>query len=400
MEHRRVNPVNHFRRWTGALQERDPGLLRLTQALKTVLAVVVSLCIFYRSPTETRLFAAISTAFLMQCTSTGSRRRQQETMLISGLSMILVAGLGSGLFRHPWAQHLLLIVLAFIVFYVMRFLPDQNQFPTFGFILCLLAIHLGGGTAGAGRDVLASGVALPVSFSTFFFLRPPNRLAAFMDATAMFCADAASALHVLLRRDATETAKSLGPIRSGMQRQINFNQQVLDQWPEQDSRPNQINLHEKASDRRDPLTLITDVLLRQYESLQAIEMLEHSLAELNHKTDPAPAGLACGDVVPPELRARLEELLRRLSAGFYSLASRCRHYNDADSNSAKGAEIEEDLLQQSQLQSAALSTRHPLCPEMTHLFTAVVACRELSHNQQRLEENLRELRAAQAKAAA
>lgn len=375
------------------LRERDPGLLRLTQALKTVLAVLISLAIFYGSPTEKRLFAAISTAFLMQCTSTGGRRRQQLTLLVSGLSMMLVAGLGAALYRFPWAQHLLLVALALAVFYVIRFLPDQNQFPIFGFILCLLAIHLGGGSAGARADVMAVAVALPVAFATYFAIRPPDRLAAFIEATRLFCLETAAALDVLRRLQIRPgDSNPLGPIQGRMQRLINFGQQVLDQWPEQALRPNQIN-HHKATDRRDNLMLITDVLLRQYESLQAVEMLEQSMLELAKTSDPVPVGLNCGNLIPPELKERLNELLRHLSAGFQTLAADCRDF--AKASGPPASDIGEILLQQSQLQTSALAARHPICPEMTHLFTAVVACRELSHIEHLLGEHLQDLRAAE-----
>ena len=88
------------------LRDPDPGLLRLTQACKTLLAVMIALALFWRAGSQTRLFAAAGSAYIMQCSSTGPMRRRQRTMLVSGLAMAVVVGLGGALEGHPWLQDL------------------------------------------------------------------------------------------------------------------------------------------------------------------------------------------------------------------------------------------------------------------------------------------------------
>jgi hypothetical protein len=55
----------------GRLWERlaaaDPGGLRLRQAARTLLAVLIAVLLFRRAGLDTRLFAALGTGLFMQC---------------------------------------------------------------------------------------------------------------------------------------------------------------------------------------------------------------------------------------------------------------------------------------------------------------------------------------------
>ncbi len=57
------------------LRSSDPGLLRLTQAFKTLAGVLIALDLFWRTDRATRLFAGMGVAFFMQCIPAGTRRR-------------------------------------------------------------------------------------------------------------------------------------------------------------------------------------------------------------------------------------------------------------------------------------------------------------------------------------
>lgn len=373
----------------------DPGLLRLTQAFKTLAAVLIVLALFHSATLQTKLFGGIGAGFLMQCTSTGTRRRQQLTMSVTAICMIAAVGLGSGLSGHPRLQDALLVALAFIAFYVRRFLPDQNMFPVFGFVLCLLATALPAGWERARGEMLALAVAFPVAFGIFFYVAPPDRLRAFADALEMFFARSSEFLRSLsgALRTGRSPDRRLPKSFQRLRDNVSFNQQLLDQWPGEGRHPNQIGRNAPPGARDAQVALITELLLREYESLQAISMLEQSVTELTQvtrrKSPPVGPGTSageCSDSIPPELLDRLAALMLELSAPFHRLSRALRGSGHAALalRSPPAEEHTEHLVEVSQLQVAMLESRHPLCPEMAHLFTAVVASRELWSIQRRL----------------
>jgi hypothetical protein len=176
------------------LREPDPGLLRLTQACKTVLAVVISIALYWHASLQTRMFAAAGSAYIMQCSSTGPWRRRQLTMLVSGLSIDAAVGIAGMLEGQPWSQDLLLVGVAALAYYFRRFLPDKNQFPIFGFTLCVLAAVLSTGWRQGLHDMLAVATAIPIAFAIYFFLLPPSIVGAARDEIRYFCLHAAELL--------------------------------------------------------------------------------------------------------------------------------------------------------------------------------------------------------------
>lgn len=153
-----------------AEQRIDPGSRRLIHAIKTLLAVVAAMGLFWRSDVQTRLFAAVGAAFLMQCVGCGSRRYQHLCMLVSGVAMTLLVLIGAGLGTHRHAQYVLLAFLAFLIFHVRRWLPDHPAFPLFGFTLCVLATALPSGWDIAQREAMAVGISLLVAFPIYFLV--------------------------------------------------------------------------------------------------------------------------------------------------------------------------------------------------------------------------------------
>lgn len=153
----------------------DPGLLRLIQAGKTVLAVILAFALFWKAPREARLFASIGAAFIMQCTPAGTRRLRQGAMLLSGCAMTLVVGIAAYLAPHPLFRDALIVVLAAVVFWVRRFLPGRDSFPIFAFTLSLIASELNGGPEGWAWEALAVASATGIAFVIFFYT--PSRSA-------------------------------------------------------------------------------------------------------------------------------------------------------------------------------------------------------------------------------
>jgi hypothetical protein len=185
--------------WSTAAVERwarDPGALRLTQGLKTVLAVLLVLVVLRPFvPFYQMLPGALGTGFLMQCGEGTTRRQRQLTMVVSGLVMILLAVVGGMLEGYEEIKEILIVVVAFLTFYVRRYVPGKPGFTSYGFVTFLLASILPGGLERAAMNAVLLVVALVVAFTVFFLIRPPDVLGAFAQTVRARCAAQAVLLH-------------------------------------------------------------------------------------------------------------------------------------------------------------------------------------------------------------
>ena len=182
------------RRLRITLEASDPGWLRLTQSLKTVLAVLLTMGILYAIPPADLFLARLGAGFLMQCGEGINRRRQRITFLICGLAAIGLASLGALASSSRELRELLVIVVAFLTFYLRRFIPHRPGFTAYGFVLCLLATVFPGGSERAVSHAEVMAIAFLVAFAVFFRVRPPNPFDAFDVGTRIFCSGVAGFL--------------------------------------------------------------------------------------------------------------------------------------------------------------------------------------------------------------
>ena len=162
------------------------------------------------------MFAAAGSAYIMQCSSAGPLRRKQVTMLISGLAMAVVVGVGRRIKGYTWLQDGVIVCVAALAYYFRRFLPDQSQFPVFGFVLCVLAAVLSTGWRQGLHDMLAIATGLPIAFVTYFFILPPSIVRAARDQIRYFREDAAELLQARLRRHRFEALASWPSLLKGL----------------------------------------------------------------------------------------------------------------------------------------------------------------------------------------
>jgi hypothetical protein len=282
----RTNLARGFERLWLALEESDPDWLRLTQSLKTVLAVLLTLGMIYPFAPDDSFLCAVGAGFLMQSGEGANRRWQQLTMVISGLAIIIVAVLGAAASSHQELKEALLIVVAFLIFYLRRFVPRRQGFTAYGFVVCLLATVLPGGGAQALTHAEVLAAALLVAFFVFFFIRPPNPLRAFAVGTRVFCVSIADLLRTLgIKSEAKQVAK----FEHLVKRALRFNQALADSFvPGPDS------------------ALTDELLVGQYDAWQSLQMLQDSLSHLT----PADAKRL------PEVWRALESALDSLAASF------------------------------------------------------------------------------------
>jgi hypothetical protein len=145
-----------------ALHQWDPGLLRLYQAFRTILAVGLIHILFYTAAVNTTLFASLATAFISLARDEGSRARQQVIMILTTGAMCLLGSVATTVRSSEVAVCILLSIVAFAAFYVRKFLMGPGGFSLFLFTFTLLS------------------AALPVNLRTVLLASPAGGLVAFV----------------------------------------------------------------------------------------------------------------------------------------------------------------------------------------------------------------------------
>ncbi len=98
----------------------------------------------------------------------------------------VIAGVENGLGSHALPKEVLLIGVAFAVYYVRQFIPGKAGFPLFGFTLSLIAsIHPEDAARGSlhSMAVLSGGIA---AYLVYFYVLPDETLGAFRHALQLF----------------------------------------------------------------------------------------------------------------------------------------------------------------------------------------------------------------------
>lgn len=264
-----MEPSNEQTRgnWTSGLERlwlaweaSDPDWLRLTQSLKTLLAVLLTMGIVYLLAPGDLFVSAIGAGFLMQCGEGVTRRRQQLTLVLCGLAVMVLAAFGAAVSSHREAREALIIAVAFLTFYLRRFVPRRPGFTAYAFVVCLLATVLPGGRDRALMHTEVLGIASIVAFLVFFYIRPANPIQAFAAGTRIFCTTVANFLYSLGPEcDDRQAAKNQHLVK----RALRFNQALAD------------GLEDGVADRT-----IDELLVGQYDVWQTLEMLQDSLCHL------------------------------------------------------------------------------------------------------------------------
>ncbi|CAN5390682.1 hypothetical protein BH10PLA2_BH10PLA2_11630 [soil metagenome] len=257
---RNIESAGRLERLRLILEASDPGWLRLTQSVKTVVAVLLTMGIIYSLAPGDLFIGSVGAGFLMQCGEGVSRRRQQITLVTCGLAFIALAALGAAAGSHRELKEILVIVVAFFTFYLRRFIPRRPGFTAYGFVLFLLSTVFPGGRDQALSHVEVLAIAFIVTYTVFFFVRPPEPLRAFAIGTRLFCSSVADLLHTLSLASPGERADRCEHL---VKRALRFNQALADNFlPGSES-------------------FWTDELLaEQYEAWQLLQMLQDSLTHL------------------------------------------------------------------------------------------------------------------------
>ncbi|APR77758.1 Hypothetical protein A7982_03105 [Minicystis rosea] len=178
-------------RW---IRASDPGLARAGHAIKTIVAVLLSFGLFRTLETPANLFAAIASGSLVQCPSGGRRRDQLAVLVGTGLAMSVLVALGSASRRFPAIDTVLVVIVAFLTFYVRRFGAALVAPTIFTFILFVVSTGFDGRAASEAGGVLGGAV---IATAVHFFLLPQSPRRVLTDVLIAFTDELASLLHAL-----------------------------------------------------------------------------------------------------------------------------------------------------------------------------------------------------------
>lgn len=103
----------------------DPGFLALKRSLKTFIAVLISLAIFWHTP-GMAMFAAISSMLFSRSQAGFTIRERRFTMLATGITMVLLSMPVTLVSQNDWAAVAFVLMASFVTFFLIgnRVVPD------------------------------------------------------------------------------------------------------------------------------------------------------------------------------------------------------------------------------------------------------------------------------------
>ena len=156
--------------WTSGLERlwlaweaSDPSWLRLTQSLKTVLAVVLTMGIVYPLASGDMFVSAIGAGFYAV-----ARGPFDQQLTLIQVSVMVLAALGAAFDSTAKPKKCLIVGVAFLTLSPFRF---RRPGLAYAFVVCLLATVLPGGRECTMMPKYLCGSGRGLSF---FYIRPPN----------------------------------------------------------------------------------------------------------------------------------------------------------------------------------------------------------------------------------
>ena len=119
----------------------DPGLMQTRKAIKSTLALLITLfIIFFWVPKIGVLFACIGAMFITVCSEGGNTKKRVNSLFIASMGFFIALTLGWLLYPYTIIANIVLILLTFIAFYIRRFGARYLLFPPTAVVIYLLAI--------------------------------------------------------------------------------------------------------------------------------------------------------------------------------------------------------------------------------------------------------------------
>jgi len=149
------------------IQKYDPKFLALKRSIKTFLAILIALAIFYKDP-RMAMFAAISSLLVSKSQTGITLKDRKFSMLITGVILALLSIPVSLISQFPVLSTIFITIAAFVTFFLigLRVLPDFPAIVVLSVIAVEMAFShsLNSGMQFAGLFLLCTALVFTIHF--------------------------------------------------------------------------------------------------------------------------------------------------------------------------------------------------------------------------------------------
>ena len=159
----------------------DPAFLRLKMATRTIIAVIIAAAISIPLGKLSMITACLGALFLSIAIFGYSTKEKLKAAAIGGASIVAGYAIGIVCKQYFWISSPVLIIAAFLAFYVRRFGPKFAMFPIFSWMMIFIAIIFP--LTQSQMWLSLSGVAISVLVAAIInvTILPEKRLSLFLD---------------------------------------------------------------------------------------------------------------------------------------------------------------------------------------------------------------------------
>ena len=166
------------------LWDKDPGYFRLKQAIKTVIAILMTLFLVRNEPLFGKLMASLACGFSMQGVNAKKLSWRIAQVICFDVVYFLCFMLGLVVRDAPNLTAVILVILGFTVNYLRQYGLQNSMAPMMAWVLCFFATIL---PANSSHEVwlhlYALIIGLVVSAAVSIFIFPENYNQLFVDNT-------------------------------------------------------------------------------------------------------------------------------------------------------------------------------------------------------------------------
>lgn len=215
----------------------DPGFIYLKHAFKTLLAVILSVAIFFDYDSTVQTYAGMAAAYSMQGIIGETLKQQIKSILIAGGVYLATFFLGDLVHPYPLLAGFMMMVFAFVAMYVRRFGQRYMLMPIFAWTFLYFAtVFANGDVADMNTSALGMVVGLLISAAIYLWLWPDNKTQRFAENFTGFTENYYLVLRWLLRLmqgkvDSEEFLDQIDEQRWSVEYLLEMNQNIIESSP-------------------------------------------------------------------------------------------------------------------------------------------------------------------------
>lgn len=180
----------------------DPGYFHLKRATKTVVGILITLCLVRKEDLLTQMMACLATGFSMQGIVAKAFSSRVKQVLVLDITYFVVFNLGLLVRESLGLRALLLVVVGFFANYMRRFGLQNSVAPMMGWTICFFATTLPFSSAiDAWQHIDALALGLSISALMILLIFPEDYPKLFISNTNRLFVLMAEGMHALRREN-------------------------------------------------------------------------------------------------------------------------------------------------------------------------------------------------------